>query len=90
VTILGTSVASAREPSGALRVEVVSLDWVPDPTVLPELPSAVAAQPAASGGALTVATAPGYPDLVSTGTQTWAQQGDLWTEIGDWRSPAYP
>ncbi|MCW2547218.1 MAG: hypothetical protein JWN96_1678 [Mycobacterium sp.] len=90
VTIVGTAVANAREPSGGLRAEVVSLDGVPDPTVLPALPSAIAAQAAAFGGTLSVATAPGYPDLISNGTQAWAQQGAQWTAIGDWRAPAYP
>lgn len=90
VTLLGAAAKSVLHPSGGLRVEDVTLDGVPNPNVLPALPPAVAAQAAGPGGSLSLTTAPGYPELVSTGSQTWELEGSGWVAVGSWSSPAYP
>jgi hypothetical protein len=90
LTVIGAAARTAAEPAGGLRVETVSLDGVPDPTALPLLPAAVTTQAIASGGVLSVATAPGRTDLVSAGSSTWALQNAGWAAVGNWRSPAYP
>jgi hypothetical protein len=90
VTVLGAAAKSAVDPTGGLRVEDLSLDGVPDPNVQPALPAAVNAEAFAGGGALTLSSAPGREDLVSTGFATWTLQRGRWVRSGAFRAPAYP
>jgi hypothetical protein len=90
VTVLGTGATVAADPVGGPRLDDVSLDGVPDPTVSLALPVAVAAQAAVAGGGPFVTSAPGRNDLVSTGSATWKLQAGRWVTVGTWLSPAYP
>jgi hypothetical protein len=90
VTVLGMPATVAADPASGPRVEDVSLDGVPDPTVSLALPVAVAAQAAAAGEGPFLTSAPGRNDLVSTGSATWKLQAGRWVAIGSWLSPAYP
>ena len=90
LTVLGTAATVAADPVGGPRLDDVSLDGVPDPTVSLALPAAVAAQAAVAEGGPFVTSAPGRNDLVSTGSATWKLQAGRWMTIGTWLSPAYP
>jgi hypothetical protein len=71
-----------------MRAEVIALDTVSDPSLLPTPPAAVAA--ASPADTLEVAAAPGRPTVLGLDGQSWTLQNGHWTPGSALSAVSYP
>ncbi len=89
LTVLGSPAAQNHVgASSQLAVGVVALDSVDPPSLLPLPPAAVASSGA--GQLLQLATAPGRPVLLTSGSGSWLLESSNWVATSLLRGPSYP
>ncbi len=88
LTVLGRPTTTPAS-SAAVRAEVVALDGISDPVLLPLLPSEFEALVVVPERPL-ITTAPGRPAMIDIGTRRWLLDAGRWEVASPARDPSYP
>lgn len=88
LTVLGRP-TTAPASSAAVRAEVVALDGISDPVLLPVLPGEFEALVVVPERPL-ITTAPGRPAMIDIGTRRWLLDAGRWEVASPARDPSYP